>query len=97
MSDTSDGLVVVVAIDARLWRHLLVHVGFLHKLREAAAIHLRRLGTWWHVALRLHVLANGLIFLHILRLVAVDLHWMIALILASSDQLRIDVDFVTII
>lgn len=65
LNDTSDCL-VVVAINAGLRRHLLVHVSFLHKLREAAAIHLRRLGTWWHVALRLHVLANGLILLHVL-------------------------------
>lgn len=65
LHDASDRL-VVVAIDARLRRHLLVHVAFLHKLRETTAIHLWRLGTWWHVALRLHVLANGLIFLHVL-------------------------------
>ena len=97
LDDTSDGLIVVVAINARLRRHLLVHVALLHKLREAAAIHLRLLWPGWHVALRLHVLAYGLILLHVLRLVAVDLHGVIALILASSDQLGIDVDFVTIV
>ena len=96
LDDTSDGL-IVVAINARLRRHLLVHVALLHKLREAAAIHLRLLWPGWHVALRLHVLAYGLILLHVLRLVAVDLHGVIALILASSDQLGIDVDFVTIV
>ena len=66
LDDTSDGLIVVVAINARLRRHLLVQVAFLHKLRETTAVHLWRLCTWWHVALRLHVLANGLIFLLVL-------------------------------
>ena len=65
LDDAADAL-VVAAIDARLRRHLLVHVAFLHKLRETTAVHLWRLCTWWHVALRLHVLANGLIFLLVL-------------------------------
>lgn len=65
LDDAADAL-VVAAIDARLRRHLLVQVAFLHKLRETTAVHLWRLCTWWHVALRLHVLANGLIFLLVL-------------------------------
>lgn len=65
LDDTTDSL-VVVAVDARLRWHLLVHVALLHKLREATTIHLWRLWPSRHVTLRLHVLADDLILLHVL-------------------------------
>lgn len=91
-------VILVVTIDAGL-RNLLVCVAVLHQLRKAAAVHLRLLLAGRQMAaLGLHVLAHAdLVFLQVLRLVSVDLNGMVTLILTSRDQLRIDVDFVTIV
>ena len=93
-------IIVVVTIYATLlWRHLLFHIVILHQLGETAAIHLGLLNTLWHVrALCLQILANNdIILLQILGLVSIDLNRMITLILASWDQLRINIHFVTIV
>lgn len=77
--------------------YLFVQVAILHKLRETSTIHILLLIVLLDYVLLFQVLPGGLVLLHVRGGVAIYLHRMVILILASIHKLAVQVYFVTII